>query len=89
MIDIGLDMTVGDGNVNSNMKIYLLIILKNILEFHHYFKFCNKGEIFNDEKEIYKQNYWKNKTDLGSYFTKMIFIAIDNLCRIRVIYFLI
>ena len=52
--------------------------------FHHYFKFVNKGEIFSDDKEVYKQNYWKNKTDHINYFSKMIYISVDNLCRIRV-----
>jgi hypothetical protein len=83
MTDIDLEIQL-DNNINPNIKIYLLIVLKNVVEFHHYFKFTNKGEIFSDDKEIYKNNFWKNKPDLPSYFNKMIYITIDNLCRIRV-----
>jgi hypothetical protein len=72
-----------------NIKIYLLIVLKKNVEFFHYFKHINKGEIFSNSKEVYKDNFWKNKPDLHSHFLKMLYIAVDNLCKVRVSDFLI
>jgi hypothetical protein len=82
MTDIDLEIQQ-ENDINPNIKIYLLIVLKNIVEFHHYFKYTNKGEILSDD--VYKNNFWKNRADLTSYFNKMVYITIDNLCRIKVI----